>query len=287
MELPIIGFRGQRKPWNSIPQINWGHPLTKNLLFYHYDTGAGGYDLARSRKLSFRTANPISRIATRFGTGYQFPSSVADGIQYLSDPSVRILPPFGWACGFLRTAASAELDALFNCRAANNITGAPFCNWGIAINHLSTAGNIGCAVNSAGAKADTVGVVSPLNSYQVIVATCPDTANLAWWINGKPQTTKTGLTIQNVSVGDNIVLGTDGGGPGGFLGQIYWSAFWNRKLTQQEALQLYLDPYCFLIYPEDEVFAELVGVTAVTTSEDQWHQEWSSIGRRIHIIGTG
>jgi len=32
-----------------------------------------------------------------------------------------------------------------------------------------------------------------------------------------------------------------------FCGYVYWGAFWNRVLSPAEALQLYLDPYCFLL----------------------------------------
>jgi len=70
-------------------------------------------------------------------------------------------------------------------------------------------------------------------------------------------------------------------------GFIHYGALWRRKITSAEAMQLHKDPYCFLIYPEDEMFATLVGVAAATTSEDRFHQPWSSVGRRYAIIAAG
>jgi len=50
----------------------------------------------------------------------------------------------------------------------------------------------------------------------------------------------------------------------GVAGWIHFGALWNRTLSAQEASQIHNDPYCFLIYPEDEIFATLVGSGGVT-----------------------
>lgn len=288
MQIPILSRRGNRKPWSSIPRIDWSHPLTANLLFYHYDTGTGGYDLAQSREMTLRTANGIPRGHSQWGSGYNFANTTADGIQYQSTGGLRSAPPFSWATGFNRPVAATESGASFFSRAANDFGTNPFVNWGFDVNHLSNAGTVGANVNSGGSFQSTVSVTASLGAYHSLLATCPAAAtSIVWWFDGLPQTTKTGLTIQSITTGDNTVIGTDGGGPNGYQGWVYYGAFWNRLLTQAEATLLHLNPYCFLIYPEDDIFAELVGVTAATTSEDQWHQGWSNVGRRYAIIGAG
>jgi hypothetical protein len=40
----------------------------------------------------------------------------------------------------------------------------------------------------------------------------------------------------------------------GFPGKIFYGAIWNRSLQASEARLLHDDPWCFLLYPEDELF---------------------------------
>jgi hypothetical protein len=50
---------------------------------------------------------------------------------------------------------------------------------------------------------------------------------------------------------------------------ILFAGGWNRALTASEALSWAQDPYGFLIYPEDEMFATMVGAVAAFTLNQQ------------------
>jgi len=253
------------RPYPSLPRINWNHPLAADLQFYHYDRGDGGYDITQGRNMSFVTSTILIRVLTTWGYTYEGNGSASDGIQYASNNFLRALPPMSWGCGFSRATSGSEVGAQFFCRQANNLGSAPFINWTVEDRAGGTVNNVSVAVNSGGTLTEATGTVLGLNAYHAVTAVCPDTATLNWWADGVKQTGLSGLTIQSVTSGDNVLLYTDKGGPGGFQRNIYWGAFWSRALNANEVAQLWKDPYCFLIYPEDDIFAELVGTSAAFT----------------------
>lgn len=259
MQLPIISRRGQHRPYNSIPRINWAHPLARGLVFYHYDAGGVDIgDLARNRPMAQITATSLGRASSQWGTAYLATSSnTADGVKYSSDAALRLAAPFSFAAGFYKTGTATEDTANFFWR---NV------NWAVCDNT-----NVGGVTGKAGiVVVGWTGNFVPAaaevnNTYRSIIASVAATS-ANWWANGVAQTPIVGQTYSPTNTGDDISVGTDGFGPGGFQGSVFWGGTWNRSLTDAEALQLHLDPYCFLIYPEDEMFAMLVGAAAAAVT---------------------
>lgn len=65
-----------------------------------------------------------------------------------------------------------------------------------------------------------------------------------------------------------------------FYGDIGFVYGWTRTLSDAEVAQVTSDPYCFLTFPEDDVFAMLVGRAAGTTFQPSW-----AIGSNVLISG--
>src|SRR6266576_5345703 len=178
MQIPIIANRGNIKPWTSIPRINWRHPLAHGLLFYHYDTGCGGYDLAGNRKWNLSSANRLPRKSSRWGTGYVIPNSTADGIKYTGDAKLRILSPMSWAAGFNRTVSATNGGNQFFCRSANSFA-VPTVNWGIEDQKAGVTNAVDITFNNGGALSGShTSVVLGLNAYHAVVGSSPNTSTI-------------------------------------------------------------------------------------------------------------
>lgn len=290
MQIPIIPFRGKKKPWNSIPRINWAHPLAWGLSFYGYDAGGNYIDLVNGSagKLNVGTTNHVTRKISQWGTGLKYPitSNLNDWVSFPLIPRISAIGatvPYSWAAGCMSTA-SGPTNAPFV------VTGDPSANTGpvIGVGSVSaTTFSVGSAnivnTNTAAGTFSTNVFHTPVG-----VAISPTVLNI--YVDGRLDSSPTVSTTTFTSaflqplINSNDTLGSAGGG----ANFVYYFALWNnRALSATDASLLHNDPYCFLIYPEDEIFATLVGVTAATTSEDQYHQPWSSIGRRYAIIGAG
>lgn len=287
---PVPFQRGQKKPWNSIPRIDRSHPLSNGLKIYIYDMGGAVIGINRGGVGSvFTAADDISVQNSRFGSGVKYAGTgTASNIIFplrASPSGLTSAAPFSFAMGAMNIAApNANGVAAGDCDAAtnNNIifgAGATTTTFTAQFNNSATVLTTGANTNS-------------LNVFHTIIASVPNATTALIYCDGKlDQTSAAGTKTSNVT-GTQFVFNSGGlnaasfgGGSNGF---IYYFAGWNRALSAAEALKIHQDPYSFLIYPEDDMIATLVGAAAAGGPfADSYAQPWSNIGKRYIVIGTG
>lgn len=72
-------------------------------------------------------------------------------------------------------------------------------------------------------------------------------------------------STSRVTIGSNSII-TGHSGVNTLMASI-----WNRALSSNEILSLHNNPYQFLDYPQDDIFAELIGVSTVAASQPHRH----------------
>jgi len=268
MQIPSIPHMGQKKPWNSIPRINWAHPMTRGLISYGYDVGCGPIDLVTGgqRTITNSTSPPFGGTkSSKYGSGLaSITGSVTTGLYTLpSNANINnlvVASPYSFACGLMLTATpgSASFNQVFTtCDATVNTP--------IMIG-VASVGTDNFWFNFAnGANQNTAAGALKINTFQTLLGVALTGTTAACYVDGvlnlSPAVTTTSGSVPTSqpaffglrsSAGQNM--------PSGF---IYYGALWkNRALKAPEARLLHDDPYCFLIYPEDEMFAEL-GTSAI------------------------
>jgi len=263
MQIPIIPHRGQKKPWNSIPRINWAHPLARNLVSYGYDVGCGPIDLVRG---SLRAINNSLRItgirSSQNGSGLLYLGGAAvtqaNAVSLPTSSSVVTLTnaaPYSFACGTMLTVVPAARCTIFSTE-----------DGGATPIQLSTfnASNTDFGFQFGnGTDQATASGFATLNIFHTLLGVALTGSTTACYVDGKlnisPAVTTTFTGAANTKPDFSGIFSTSQA----FIdGHIYYGALWkNRALTAPEARKLHDDPYCFLIYPEDEIFAENVAVT--------------------------
>jgi hypothetical protein len=95
------------------------------------------------------------------------------------------------------------------------------------------------------------------------------------WRNGNRDYKDTTTTTAG-SPGSSVVTVNKGTGAGGYSDSEYYIfATWNRQLTDAEGQSWTLDPLQFLRWPEDDLFAQLVGVAGGATSYSFPTKSWT------------
>lgn len=271
MQLPVPYRSGQKKPYGSIPRINWSHPLTRNLVSYCYDAGMGPIDLVTGGQRIIDHAALITsgNTASKYGSGLLYVGTNSTSLSAVEMPSTSGIvtltnaAPYTFGVGLMCTVAPAGTsipnvwvtgDATANTPVAligNGNSGSP--SWGFEFGNGTT--NFG-----------TAGALKA-NVFQSLLGVAnSDGTTAKCYVDGKLDQSPTGLATTVVQAGVRPEFNGFGGSGAGsstvhFDGFIYYSACWKlRALTAIEARQLHDDPWCFLIYPEDEMFATLVGV---------------------------
>lgn len=269
MPFPVPLFRrGQAKPFGSIPRINLDHPLARGLKFYGYDIGGVVLDLVGGAASTPDASPPPYTVSSSaFGSGVLYPNGVlTGGLSIPSSPAVKaVTAPFTWACGCIQTVASPanSFNRIWG-RTANNGSPAPFENWCFQTNvsGVGTSVRSGWSVNSS-TEGDSATWSIVANQFTSLLAMFTTPTNVDSYSQGIKQNSTT-TSYSSTNTNDNIFFGDPGPATGlgqSFPGFVFYGAFWNRALTAAEALLLHQDPYCFLIYPEDEMLATLVGVS--------------------------
>src|SRR5258706_12412292 len=160
MQIPIIAFRGQKKPWGSIPRINRLHPITFGLQFYGYDVGGTIVNLVTGGQSSAITTRP-GRANSKIGTGINFGFGVKMPI--ITGQVGTLTAPYTFAGGIFPTAAPAGSAAIFgngDSTGANNAFS--FVQNGSATSFIYGWNN--------GANNDTLTVASATNGYHSMCA---------------------------------------------------------------------------------------------------------------------
>src|ERR1700756_1199025 len=108
--------RGQVQPYNSLPRINWRHPLARGLVSYGYDRGNGPVDLVSGRSRTVNSTAEITsqRSASKFGvsTLYANGNNPTQPCQYTLPSNVPFASItnggiYSFATGCIQTAAPA------------------------------------------------------------------------------------------------------------------------------------------------------------------------------------
>lgn len=261
---------GQIKP-TGIPRIDWSHPLARGLLFYAFDTGMGmRVDLVSgvlAQKNSTSTVNPTAG-ATAYGSTIFYQGGQADAFANIGAGITSAIGSIAWA--LIAPASPSQ-----------NATGAFEYDVGAAgfdcEFHNLTSGQLrlSCYEYTVGG----VFFIAPTqvdNTYLSAVETMDGATRTIYGNGVVPATQGTqpctvnviGLqtpsnTPSNLAIGDYTAYG---GAPDidEFTGSVFYWALWNRVLSAQEAMQLHLDPYCFLLpqYPAGVIKAAAWGGAA-------------------------
>lgn len=269
--------RGRVKPYNSLPRIDWTHPLTIGLATYCYDIDGQIIDLVHNT-LSTQVTCSGSQQA-QFGrglkiplTGFAFmpalpaslinplggavPYSAAMGTFYTGAPATGVQPD--GAIASIQDSNSATENTVFGFNAWSN--GSP--------GNPNPFDAVTCVLNNADnaffAQAITPGTFQSWgfaatgSSAGTLYAAGKFDSNTAF------PTTFAGVTQPQVIFNSARATTQDfGNACNGF---VPYYAGWGRVLSPLEFLTLHQDPYCFLIYPEDEMMNILVGTTAALGS---------------------
>ena len=284
MQIPIIPFRGKKKPWGSIPRINLMHPLARGLVFYAYDTGGGlVVDLiSGSKPTRLNTANP-SHKPSPFGAGLKYPGGATSGsLVWPALPAVNTILAarlYSIACAWYYTAVPGiAFTCSFGLNDAGNVSDASF------LFNATATDDMQWSVNNNNPVAFTS---NTLNKFHSLVGANTGATAQSVYFDGALKTT-TALTASITTTTSRPCIGTldpaTTGQGNDQTGWIYYGAVWNRTVTSAEAFLLHNDPYCFLIYPEDEMFASLVGA-GFNPATSMIESSWPNIGRKIVLIG--
>jgi hypothetical protein len=270
MQLSLPWRRGQAKPFDSVPRINWAHPIAQGLYFYVYDAGACYIDLVSGGcSTQVRLGTTHSNFGTSaFGGGKKLDASNPFSEDFLFLPVSRgaslcgTVLPYTIGIGVVSVGTQTAASGASASQADTTLGGS---------NKIGASFN----VNSSAAGKMTINWFStfsdfstPLSSktFQTYFA-IPTSATAAdYYGNGVFESNHIGLNATTGGAGDvgQIIINGDtagGAGTGGLTGFQMFYAGWNRNLTATEILQLQIDPWCLLWYPEDDIFATLVGVT--------------------------
>src|SRR6266446_8834888 len=187
MQIPVIPHRGQKKPWNSIPRINWAHPLAGGLISYGYDAGCGYIDLVTGgqRSINNTTSPPFGGVkSSRYGTGLTSirTASVTTGLYTLpGNTNIDTLTdaaPYSFACGLMLTATptAGELSFLFTTCSATSSTP-------IAIGASAVAATDFFVTYAFSAVQATSGLLK-INQFQTLLGVAVTGTTAAFYVDG-------------------------------------------------------------------------------------------------------
>jgi hypothetical protein len=244
--------RGRFKP-NGIPKIDYSHPLAVGLIYYAIDTGTGIVELIGQSGLVFTNGTKPSYGTSPFGAGYKY-TSLGAGLFGASLPSV---------VASVNTASFSTATAIYITSLPSVSFTTPFGmddasggSWSALVLNNSANTDMCYSVENA-----NPGVVAgdTTNAFHTLVGVNTGTNAQTFYLDGAvAATTTTTNTSGHTEAGpcfNNFTRGSIPGG-NGIVGWIYYGAHWNRSLSATEAKLLHDDPYCFLVFPQDLVFAE-------------------------------
>lgn len=248
---------GLLKP-SGIPAIDWSNPLTKNLVYYGFDTAAGIVDLvsgipALSGTLPGASATPIGAAAKYNGT-----TQFTYGDMNSTARNAAATAPYSFAAGFVSLAQQTNNASMF--MQATSLGNNPF---GVYIpNGANRAARMFFA-DGAGFTDSANGSVTD-NVFHVAVGVADTSGHAGGYFDGAGTAGGNFTTTFSPDSTNRNVIGALGqSSNSAFLnGYVYFGAIWSvRVLTGADAFTLYNDPWCFLIWPEDGVM-EWVKTTA-------------------------
>jgi hypothetical protein len=257
-------IKGPLKP-AGIPRIDWTHPLARNLIFYAYDVGGNYIDLVSGARGTLNVStNRSARATSQYGTGLKFPvaQSASDWITFPLLPRVAAVQntaPYSWGAGLMCTASGTTGSWAVNTTDGTN-------NSLLIGNGTSSATTFQLATANAAGFLTAANTFS-LNAYHTALGVATSSTTLNLYVDGKLDSSPTGTTTTFTSstlqpvINSILIASSSVSGASNF---VYFYAIWQaRALSAADARLLHNDPYCFLIFPEDDVFALLKGTAAV------------------------
>lgn len=246
-------MRGLYKP-PGLPRINWSHPLAYGLVDLWVTNGQVPFNLTgRTGPLSNMSSTPKGGRPTPSGQGEVFSSDLRWGPN--TGPSGRIAL-MTWAVqsgntaaymlGYGNSAAGNYLLGLNNGGAAT----------GLQVVARNTAGNNATATSASGIITNGVAFVGAANTSW----NAGDLPSL--YLDGNPlAVTSNAFGTSTTDTGNVASIGGiwRGSISSPYNGIIFMAARWARWLTSAEHFLLGTDPTAFLIFPKDDVLAQMVG----------------------------
>src|SRR5712671_143411 len=234
MQIPIIPFRGQKKPWGSIPRINLAHPLAAGLVFYGYDIGGPFINLVNGGISSIVSGTIPSRANSPIGTGIKLANAGATlKMPVVANQTGNVTPKFSMGCGFYPTAAPGSTVAImFGLGDASNNTAMALYQQSATVIGYGWANTLG----------DTATVVSMTSGFHTAVGVSIANTTAQDYFDGK-LVASTATTTNFAGTASQFIF--NGGSLGTladntFNGFCYWGGFWNRALTAAENLLLHI-----------------------------------------------
>lgn len=252
----------------GIPRIDRSNPRAQGLLFYAFDTGMGVVIDLVSGRLGTRTpsATKAGNGVSPFGQGVLWNNS--DGISWPASAAVKAATAAGgytFACGVVPTSASMpQFSTPFARTANNNASGA--INWGFLTS--DTLDNVYSTIDSGGTTT-TVGSLTtgglPVGRLSSLATTVTAAGLGSFFVSGKANGTTSALVPASINTLDNIIMsGISAAGVSlPWTGFVFYGAFWSRALSAAEILAQHLDPYSFLIFPDDGVLGLLANLLSL------------------------
>ncbi len=265
MQRGLRYYRGGAGRRGSIPILDRGHPLTDRLHCF-ITPGASG---------SFGNPDMVSQVQHPFATtnaGYSFVNtSIGRGLKVTNANSVQTV---AGEC-ITRTSDLAGGNGSFTIAFLakfNSIVGVGINIIGQSVNGVSPdcgfvwAANGTVRIFTQGTNIDAASATIAANEIHALVAARDAANNVTVYQDGAVIATGSSV-VAIASSTSQTYIGEYGGGAGGASDVTHLAiAGWDRALSAAEVLQWSLDPYCFLIYPEDEMFATLVGAVGAAAN---------------------
>lgn len=281
--------RGQIKPYNSLPSIDWAHPLADGLATYCYDAGGFIIDLVRGCFLTTVACSGSQQF--QFGRQLAIPNA---GYGYMPPFPTGHTGPFGsaapysaWLATFFTGATGPSFpdSACVTIQDANNTEDTFFGFNTTPATDPSFPNNVACLFSNSNAA--NFNVTKTIGQFQTWGVSVPTVNSAFQYANGNVDNQSyTGSTIWTSDTTAQIMYNTASINSGqtfgnGINGFIPGFGMWSRALKQADFVQLNQDPWCFLIYPEDEMLNQLVGTSVAPPSTI------SLRGAQLSMMGIG
>lgn len=277
---------GQVKPYNSIPRIDWSHPLAQGLAAYCYDAGGSIIDLVNGGQITM-SANgtaPFGSQQSKFGRGLQFP---LDGWGYMKPLPSRSAQfgganPFSGAMGTLFTGLTGPSSPDSACVSIQDSANTQDTSLGFNTTPASDPlfpNTVNCLVNNNFSRNFTPNITPGVFQSWAAVALAGQLILYSEGVFDSSWSNTTTFAITSPQIMYNTATNnsqTFGNGVNGF---VFYFGVWGRELLPSEILLLKQDPYCFLIYPEDEMLVFMVGPSVVPSQQILFRPQSLLIGR--------
>jgi hypothetical protein len=281
------------KKWTSKPpvgtQINWSHSLANGLvLAYLYNEGGGlPIDLLSHKQSSWFN-----------GTGYSWQSG-KDGMDFF------------YPDGFLNTLDTGLKGGKYDNISASRVSMAtrvyPVSYGYQGASNLINKGNAVLQMSSTDTKILIIptgsftyagtGTALPLNQWHTLVGSLDGVGGSyqKLWVNGVDAGVITQVGNGSQQDDSSLTWGLGGNQNQTLNGLMSYAYVWNRILSADEARQIYLDPYCFLMPPTSPArfFVSRVPAAGITVGLRSFKRSWPfkpTVGTQLntnHIDAVG